>query len=193
MNLKVIFHTVHRRIVDNLAKSGVLGRQVDGIRVKNHVEHHASHVFLVQVIARWYQCIWNGPLKTAMTLFARGLTGRSSNDRVLANVQKTLPVTVHTSLYDVTGLGIDKCHINAPFLLELRNLLLVDFPVIRVRHLLRVFDQQLAEFLLLQTFSDILQFLARHFQILPIFLARLVYIHLTRRSCVYKYRPVVGR
>jgi len=61
-NLEVTLHTVHRRVVNDLAESRVLGREIDGVRVEDHVEHHTAHVLLIKVIARWYQRIRDRPL-----------------------------------------------------------------------------------------------------------------------------------
>jgi len=191
MNLEVTLHAIHRRVIDDLAESGILGRQVDGVRMEDHVKDHAPHVLLVKVIARWYQRIRNGPLKATVALFIGRLTGGTRDNVVLADVQEALLVAIHAGLNDVTGLGVNERHVYAPFLLELGDLSLVDLPVIRVGHFLRVLDQQLAKLLLLQAIGYVLQFLSRHVKILPILSARLVYVHLMSR--VFTNRSVGRR
>lgn len=179
--LEVTLHTVHRRVIDDVAEPRVLRRQVDGVRVEDHVEHHAPHILLVKVIARGYQRVRDGPLQAAVALLAGRLAGGSRDHVVLADVQEALPVAVHTGLNDVTGLGVNERHVYAPLLLELGDLSFVGPPVVRVGHLLRVLDQQLAKLLLLQAVGDVLQFLSRHAEILPVLSAGFVHVHLTSR------------
>lgn len=176
-HLKVAFDAVHGSVVNDLSEPRVPGGEVERIGMEDDVEDPTPDVLLVEVVPRRCQAVRNGPLESPMSLLVGGLTRGFANGVVLADIEETLGVAVDARLYDVTRLGINERHVDAPLLLQLRDLSFVDLPVLRVTNLLGVLDEELAKLVLLHALGDVLQFVATHLQILPVFLAILVRLH----------------